>query len=168
MRYLASLAALLLPCGCGDGSDPRKLPEQAKQPTQTRQDAPGPPPEQAPGTISDDEVEGARDAASALRAYYAFIEKGDYRAAVRLRSDGRTDPARLADNFRAYESYRARVGVPGRPVRGGDWQYVRVQVMITGSHKGGGGFGSNGTVTMRRSLARTASPADRQWRVHTG
>lgn len=161
MLRFAPLAALILLVGCGGDMDPAPREEP-------RQAAPKPAPSKVATAPSPREVEGARDAASALRAYYALIEKGDFEGATRLRSDNRTDPRKLADNFKAYESYRAQVGVPGRPVRGGDWLYVRVQIMITGSHKGGGGFSSVGTVTMRRSVGDTAAPGDREWRVYTG
>ena len=160
MQRFVLIAALLL-ARCGGNQDP--VPNE-----QPRQAAPKPAATPAAKAPSRQEVEGAKDAASALRAYYALIEQGDFEAAVRLRSDNRTDPRKLADNFKAYERYRAQVGVPGRPVRGGDWLFVRVQIMITGSYKGGEGFSSAGTVTMRRSVADTAAPADREWRVYTG
>jgi len=160
MQRLAPIAALILAsCGGDQESVPKEQPKQA---------APKPAATPAAKAPSRQEVEGAKDAASALRAYYALIEQGDFEGAVRLRSDNRTDPRKLADNFKAYESYRAQVGVPGRQVRGGDWLYVRVQIMITGSYKDGEGFSSTGTVTMRRSIADTAAPADREWRVYTG
>jgi hypothetical protein len=161
MKRLAPIAALVLVAGCG--SDPDPVPRE-----EPRQAAPKPAAGQAAKAPSRQEVEGAKDAASALRSYYALIEKGDYEGAVRLRSDNRTDPQRLADSFKAYRSYHAQVGVPGRPVRGGDWLYVRVQIMITGSYKEGQGFSSAGTVTMRRSVADSATPAEREWRVYTG
>jgi hypothetical protein len=161
MQRLGPIAALLLLAGCGGSGDPvpREQPKQA---------APKPAAGGGASAPSRQEIERAKDAASALRTYYALIEQGDYEGATRLRSDNRTDPQRLADNFKAYESYRAQVGVPGRPVRGGDWLYVRVQIMITGSYKDGRGFSSAGTVTMRRSVSDTAAPSDREWRVYTG
>ncbi len=161
MKRLIPLFLLLLLASC-------KVERRHLTNEQSNQAAPKPPPVAVAKPPSKQEVAGAKDAASALRAYYALIEQGDYGGAARLRSDGRTDPQKLADNFKAYESYHAQVGVPGRPVRGGDWLYVRVQVMITGNYKGGDGFSSAGTVTMRRSVADSATPAEREWRVYTG
>ena len=161
MIRLVLLAALFFLAGC----EGKREPIPAEQPKKAE---PATPSGQAAKAPSRKEAEGAKDAASALRAYYALIEKGDYEGATRLRSDDRTDPGKLADNFKAYESYRAQVGVPGRPVRGGDWLYVRVQIMITGNYKDGRGFSSAGTVTMRRSVADAATPAEREWRVYTG
>jgi hypothetical protein len=101
-----------------------------------------------------------------LRSYYALIDRGDYQAAADLRSDGRTDARRMADNFKAYERYNAQVGRASRPARAGDWLYVEVPVMITGSFKGGRTFGNAGRVTMRRAVS--AEAGDSGWRVYTG
>jgi hypothetical protein len=79
-----------------------------------------------------------------------------------MRSDEKTDPERLADNFKAYESYRVQVGRPTRPTRSGDHLFVDVPVMITGSYKDGKTFGSGGRVTMRRRVEGGG------WRVYTG
>ena len=112
-----------------------------------------------PGTA---EQENSADAAEVLRSYYAAIERGDFEAAARMRSDEKTDAERLADNFKAYESYKVQVGRPSRPTRSDEYLFVDVPVMITGSYKGGRTFGSGGRVTMRR-------PAEGGgWRVYTG
>ena len=57
---------------------------------------------------------------------------------------------RFADNFRAYQSYHADVGVPSEPVASAGFSYVEVPVMIRGAFKGGKPFASAGSVTLRR------------------
>src|ERR1041384_8178441 len=161
MHRLIPVIALLVLASC-------KAEHQPIADAQSNRAVPEPAPVAVAKPPSKQEVAGAKDAASALRAYYALIEQGDYGGATRLRSDGRTDPQKLADNFKAYESYHAQVGVPGRPVRGGDWLYVRVQVMITGNYKGAEEFISAVPVTMRRSVPDSPTPAEREWRVYTG
>ena len=79
-----------------------------------------------------------------------------------MRSDEDTDPERLADNFKAYESYNVQVFPPSRPTRSGDYLFVDVPVMITGNYKSGKSFGSGGRVTMRRRAEGGG------WRVYTG
>jgi hypothetical protein len=162
MRSLAFLSILVLAAACGRQQAPPT--PKAEQPTDEAASATEAPP--APPTAEEQADSG--DAASALRDYYVLIERGDYEGAAAMRSDRQADAKRLADNFKAYESYRALVGQPGRPARGGDWLWVRVPVMITGSYKGGKEFGSTGSVTLRRSTSAAAAPADRRWRVYSG
>jgi hypothetical protein len=159
MRFLVLLSFLLL-AACGR-EQPSPAPE-AEQPDQAA-------PVVAPHIpVSEDEKEQSQDAAAALRDYYALIEHRDYEGAARLRSDKQADAKRLADNFKAYESYEVQVGVPGRPAKSGDWLWVRVPVMITGRYQGGRNFGSTGTVILRRSTSDAASPVERSWRVYGG
>jgi hypothetical protein len=136
---------------------------------------PGPAPSASPASPvagaelqSGSEAALSEDAATVLRRYYRLIGERDYEQAARLRSRGEGDAARLAENFRAYRSYNVQVGTPGRPARSGDWLYVNVPVMITGSFRGGKTFGSAGSVTMRRAASDQASAGERAWRVYTG
>jgi hypothetical protein len=114
-----------------------------------------PPPFAAPPATP--ETEGDRktsqQAAEGLRHYYALIEQKDYAAAYRLRTPGRVDARRFAQNFAAYESYRAMVGWPTQPVEADGFVYVQAPVMITGRFKGGKPFGSSGNVTVRRAVS---------------
>jgi plasmid stabilization system protein ParE len=155
------LPIFLLVAGCGY--------EPAAPPSgnQSAEIVAPPPMPSAAAPPTAEERDASDDAAKALRDYYALIETRDFEAAARMRSDAQADAKKLADNLKAYETYRAQVGTPGRPARGGDWLYVRVPVMITGSYKGGKSFGSAGSVTLRRSTAASAAPADRKWRVYS-
>ena len=163
MRSLLFLPIVALAAACGrEAVPPSPKAEEARNET-------APPAQTPPATpVTAEERADSNEAAGALKAYYALIEAGDYEGAAAMRSDRQADAKRLADNFRAYASYRAVVGEPGRPARGGHWLWVRVPVMITGSYKGGQHFGSTGSVTLRRSISDAAAPADRRWRVYSG
>jgi hypothetical protein len=152
-----SLPALLILAACGnEAAAPAPKPGEPDIP------APSAAPQPTPSEPDPAEQESSADAAEVLRSYYAAIERGDFETAARLRSDEKTDPERLADNFKAYESYKVQVGRPSRPARSGEHLFVDVPVMITGSYKDGKTFGSGGRVTMRR-------PAEGgSWRVYTG
>lgn len=161
MRRLLLLPLLFL-AGCERESE---TPQQARQ----RERAARPPmPELEPPAETAEEREEKGDAAAALRLYYARIEAGDYEAAWAMRSGDSGDEARrrFADNFRAYRSYRADVGVPSEPVRSGGFAYVEVPVMIRGAFRGGKPFASAGSVTLRRA---TGGPeAGDGWLIYTG
>ncbi len=159
MRTPVSLFALIAIAACG--SNPAPPARKADRPVKPAAAAPEPAP---PAKESIEEFAGGISAADVLRSYYARIESGDYEGAARLRSGERVDARRLADNFKAYRSYRAQVGAPSRPVASGGWLYVDVPVMITGSFKGGKTFGSAGRVTLRRR----AEGGGASWRVYTG
>ena len=112
-------------------------------------------PELEPPVATAQDREDSGDAASTLKRYYARIEAGDYDAAWAMRSGeaAARRARRFADNFKAYESYRADVGVPSEPVQANGWAYVEVPVMIRGSFRGGKPFSSAGSVTMRRATS---------------
>ena len=156
-RTLACLCLALAGCG----NDPLPPVRDTDQASTEPLRVPSP---QRPAEPTEAEKEGSADAAEVLRDYYELIERGDFESAARLRSDEKTDAKRLADNFRAYEDYNVQVGRPSRPARSGEYLFVDVPVMITGSYKGGRTFGSGGRVTMRRP----AESGGGGWRVYTG
>jgi hypothetical protein len=161
MRVAFALALLLLAPACGREAE---SPEEA----QNRVRAAQPPmPELEPPVPTEQDREESGDAASALKRYYARIESGDYDSAWAMRSGEGDDEARrrFADNFKAYSSYHADVGVPSEPVASGGFSFVEVPVMIRGTFRGGKPFASAGSVTLRRS---TSGEGDRRWRVYTG
>ena len=158
-----ALPLVLLLAACG--SDPPRKP--AEQSPGKSRPAPAAGKPDAPADAAE-QVDQSEDAAATLRHYYGLIAEGKYEQAARLRSRGVDDAGRLADNFKAYRTYNVQVGAPGRPARSGDWLFVSVPVMITGSYVDGKTFGSAGRVTMRRAASEEAPAAERGWRVYTG
>ena len=158
---IAPFAALLLLAACADDSETR-------QEAQRRENAAQPPmPELEPPVATAQDREDSGDAAATLRRYYGRIEAGEYDSAWAMRSGETGDEARrrFADNFKAYESYRADVGTPSEPVEANGFAYVEVPVMIRGSFRGGKPFASAGSVTVRRA---TSAEGERGWHVYTG
>jgi hypothetical protein len=159
---IRALPLFLLLAACG-----REAPPPAEE---AKRDSPPPPAakvEPGPAAAAAEAGE-SEDAAAVLRLYYRLIGERKYERAAGLRSRGAGDAGRLAETFKAYRSYNVQVGTPGRPARSGDWLYVNVPVMITGSFKGGKTFGSAGSVTMRRAVPDRAPAAESGWRVYTG
>ena len=159
MRFIA-LTLLLFVTACGDQSEtPRQTAHREKSAQQ-------PMPELEPPAETAQDREDRGDAAATLKRYYARIGAGDYDAAWAMRSGASGDEARrrFADNFRAYQSYQADVGVPSEPVQANGWAYVEVPVMIRGTFRGGKAFASAGSVTLRKAT----SGAGGGWRIYTG
>jgi hypothetical protein len=146
----------LLLASCGDEPQP---------PPEARAKKAEPAPASPPAAAERATVEERRDAAAALRAYYDLIEAGDYRAAWRMRGRGEEGAEAFAKNFAGYERYRVSLGPPSLPVEAAGWEYVEVPIQIFGTMKGGKGFGSVGSVTMRRA---TTAPGPRGWHIYTG
>lgn len=162
MKRIALCCLLLLVPACGEE---RETSRQAEQ----REKAARPPmPELEPPAETPEDSRAKGDAAATLKLYYARIGSGDYDSAWSMRSGEAGDVARrrFADNFRAYESYQADVGIPSEPVEAKGWAYVEVPVMIRGSFRGGKPFSSAGSVTMRR--ATSGAEADSGWHIYTG
>lgn len=157
MYRLAWMICLLLLSACGNDAAPTA--PKAEEPDIP---APSAAPQPVPAEADAAEKESSSDAAEVLRSYYSAIEHEDFETAARMRSDEHTDAERLAENFKGYESYDVQVGRPSRPTRSGEFLFVDVPVMITGSYKGGKTFGSGGRVTMRRAAEGGS------WRVYTG
>ncbi|HEX9946751.1 MAG TPA: hypothetical protein VGA98_04345 [Allosphingosinicella sp.] len=162
MRSRALLPLLLL-AACGGERETAQQAQQREQASRPPMPELEPPP--AP-TAQDREDSG--DAAATLKLYYSRIGSRDYDSAMALRSgeSGADARRRFADNFKAYETYRADVGTPSEPVQAKGWAYVEVPVMIHGTFRGGKPFTSAGSVTLRR--ATSGPEAGGGWRIYTG
>lgn len=163
---LPFLLPLLVLVACG-----RDPPLPAPETEGPAKSAPAPAP--APAEPSPRDKAGAassRDAAALLRRYYDHIEAGRYDDAWAMRGGGRRpDRQAFARNFAAYERYRVTLGPASIPVEAGGWAYVEVPIQIYGRLRGGGSFGSGGTVSMRRAAgAAGATAAEREWHIYTG
>jgi hypothetical protein len=161
MRRLLLLSLLGLPA-CGEDEVPPAAPKQKARPDAAPQAAAPPP---APADVA----EAQEDAAAMLRRYYRHIEAGRYADAWTMRGGAPEGREAFARNFAAYQSYHVTVGQPSQPVTAGGWSFVEVPVMITGTLKGGKGFGSAGSISLRRaSGAPEASASQRNWHIYTG
>jgi hypothetical protein len=160
MKRTALISVLLL-AACGRDSDAPRQPDNLSRAAQP------PMPELEPPAPTAKDREDSGDAAATLTRYYARLEAGDYDAAWEMRSDEGSEAARrrFADNFRAYATYEADVGIPSEPVVANGFAYVEVPVMIRGTFRGGKPFASAGSVTVRRA---TTGEGDRGWRIYTG
>jgi hypothetical protein len=158
---MRALLLFLFLAGCGEAEPEAKPPRQkprAEAPTAAVA-APVP-------AAAEEAGEGARDM---LRRYYGHIEAGRYAEAWSMRGGKREEAEAFARNFAAYRSYRATIGEPSQPVTAGGWSFVEVPVMITGTLKGGKGFGSTGSISVRRAAgAPGATRAQRNWHIYTG
>ena len=112
--------------------------------------------------------EEGRTAIAVLRRYYDHIEAGRYRDAWAMRSASDEGLERFAQNFAAYDRYQVTLGNPTQPVEAGGWRYVEVPIQILGTLKGGKGFGSVGSITMRRATTAGAGATQREWHIYTG
>ena len=152
----ALLPLVLLLAACGGETDSPSAPVNRMEPAATPEAVP--PRDDTPPAPAN---ESGEDAAEFLRRYYTRIEAGDYDAAWSMRSGNREDRERFAENFKAYERYRATVGTPSQPVRANGFDYVEVPVMIYGTYRGGKSFGTSGSVSMRR-------PEGGDWQIYVG
>ena len=171
----SSLLPLLLLASCGDGPQ-AKSPKQASRPAPLPQGAPAGQPgfgkavasqiEQTPDREAKAASSEAQGAAAVLQSYYALIEARRYGEAWELRERGPNAPdaAAFARNFERYREHRATVGAPSEPVAASGFLFVEVPVHTYGVMKDGRGFGSAGTVTLRRSQAGSKRG---QWRIYT-
>ena len=112
--------------------------------------------------------EEGKGAIAVLRRYYDHIEAGRYREAWAMRSASDEGLERFAQNFAAYDRYQVTLGHPTAPAEADGWSYVEVPIQILGTLKGGKGFGSVGSITMRRATTAEADAAQRSWHIYTG
>jgi hypothetical protein len=156
-------ALLLLLClaGCGEAEPQAETPKPKPRVVVPAAPAPAP----VPAAVE----EAGEDARDMLRRYYGHIEAGRYAEAWARRGGKGEGAEAFARNFAAYESYRVTVGEPSQPVTAGGWSFVEVPVMITGTLKGGKGFGSAGSISLRRAAgAPGATAAQKEWHIYTG
>lgn len=97
------------------------------------------------------EIADMEAAAAALRAYYAAIGRGDYRAAWALREQrAGLHYDRFAQSFEIYADYNADVGTPSYPAEAEGWVWIDAPVQTWGRRKDGERFGSVGRVLLKR------------------
>jgi hypothetical protein len=138
MRILLLLCLL---AGCGGAEETKAPPNTIAAPTAA---APAHRPTAA-------EIADMEAAASALRAYYAAIGRGDYRAAWALREQrAGLDYERFAASFDVYADHHADVGTPSYPAEADGWVWIDAPVQTWGRRKDGERFGSVGRVLMKR------------------
>ena len=163
MRRILSLLPLFLLAQCG-GGDPSPEPTPKKARRAEAQAAAA-----APTEAEERAREAGDDAAAVLRNYYDHIQAGRYDDAWAMRGGQAEGAEAFARNFAAYDRYRVTLGQASEPVAGGGWTFVEVPIMITGTMKGGKGFGSTGSVTLRRaSGVAGATSAQKGWHIYTG
>ncbi|HEY0027161.1 MAG TPA: hypothetical protein VGC35_04770 [Allosphingosinicella sp.] len=163
MRRLLFLLPLFLLAQCGGGDpSPEPKPKKARR-AETQA------PVAAPTEAEEEAREAGDDAAAVLRNYYDHIQAGRYDDAWAMRG-GKADGAEaFARNFAGYQSYQVSLGEPSQPVAGDGWDFVEVPIMITGRMSGGKGFGSAGSITLRRSNgAPNATAVQKGWHIYTG
>ncbi len=156
-------ALMLLLCLAGCGEAEHEAPPPKPKP---RAEAPAAP---APAFLPAAGEEAGEDARAVLRRYYGHIEAGRYAEAWAMRGGKAEGAEAFARAFASYRSYRAAVGEPSQPVTVGGWSFVEVPVMITGTLKTGKGFGSTGSISLRRAAgAPGATKAHADWHIYTG
>jgi hypothetical protein len=158
---MRALSLLLCLAGCGEAEPEAPIPKPKPRAEVPAASAPTPVPEAV--------AEAGEDARDMLRRYYGHIEAGRYAEAWAMRGGKADDAEAFARNFAAYRSYRVTVGEPSQPVTAGGWSFVEVPVMITGALTTGPGFGSAGSISLRRAAgAPDATRAQREWHIYTG
>jgi len=161
---------LLLLVSCGETQEGELPKETAAPPLPQRVPPPASSPPVTGGLLpSADEAaasQEAQGAATVLETYYALIEARKYREAWELRESGPSAPDEEAfeRNFKRYREHHANVGAPSEPVAASGFLFVEVPVHTYGVMKDGRGFGSAGTVTLRRSQAGSNAG---KWRIYT-
>ncbi|MEN1939903.1 hypothetical protein WCE39_02195 [Luteimonas sp. MJ174] len=104
----------------------------------------------------------ARDATTAVRAYYDAIGSGDYNRAYAAwsdggRSSGRT-PAQFAAAFQDTRIIRVSIGDPGRVEGAAGSRFVEVPVTVTSRLADGRELRQAGSFAMRSSVVEGAAP----------
>ena len=163
MRRLLLFVTMLALAACGSDA-----PEPAKQ-TRPKRSAEAPAVAVPESRSAEEARETGREAAAVLRRYYDHVEAGRHDEAWAMRGGKAEGAEAFARNFAGYESYQVSLGEPSQPVAGAGWDFVEVPIMITGRMKGGKGFGSAGSITLRRSNgAPGATAVQKGWHIYTG
>jgi hypothetical protein len=112
------------------------------------------------------------DPASALRDYYAAINRRDYRAAYLLwgdsgRASGKSYDA-FAAGFAGTDSSRVTIGALGRIEGAAGSRFVEVPVTVTAWTSDGATQHFTGAYVLRRVVVDGATPLQRRWHIDSG
>jgi hypothetical protein len=122
----------------------------------------------ADSTVAIDTV----DPASALRDYYAAINRRDYHTAYLLwgdsgRASGKTYDA-FAAGFAGTDSSRLTIGILGRIEGAAGSRFVEVPVTVTAWTSAGVTQQFTGAYVLRRVVVDGATPLQRRWHIDSG
>ena len=113
----------------------------------------------------------ADEAVAVVRDYYAAINERQYAHAYALWSDGGRSSGQglqqFADGFADTVGVSVQIDAPSRIDAAAGSRYIEVPVAITATRPDGGEQHYVGIYTLHRAVADGASPAQRQWQIHS-